>query len=269
MQTIFEFLDYKKYLKANIESRPNEGRGVRSLLAKEIGCQVTYLSRVLNADAHLSAEQAEKANPVLGHSAEESSFFLLLVLHNRAGTRELKERYYHLIHEVLQKRQNLKDRLKFKKELSSENQAIYYSSWHYAAVHMLLGIPEFQKKEVLAKRTGLDPVMVSNILEFLTSVGLAIFENGRFKIGKAQIYLANDSPLISKHHTNWRMQAIRSIDRPRAEDLHYSAVITVSHADSLKIREMFIKTLEQIRPVIRASKDEALFSYALDFFEVR
>jgi uncharacterized protein (TIGR02147 family) len=268
-KSIFEFLDYKQYLNDYIDSRPRKGRGFRSLLASTVGCQVTYLSRILNGDAHLSLEQAEKANVLLGHSVEEGDFFILLLQLNRAGTSQLKERFQRQIHEILQKRLSLKNRLAYKKGLNREDQATYYSSWHYSAIHMLLGIPEFQTKEALAKRIGLPAGTVSNILEFLVSVGLVVPKGSHFEMGQTHIYLENDSPMIARHHINWRMQAVRSIDRARPEDLHYSSVITVSHSDSMKIRDILVKAIEQIRPVVRASSEEALFSYAFDFFEVR
>lgn len=268
-RTVFDFQEYKEYLKAAISSRPRNGRGFRSHIAAAMRCQMTYLSRVLNGNAHLSLEQAEKVNSLLGHSTEEADFFLLLVQLNRAGSAELRDRFRRHVREVLQKRLNLRNRLAYKQGLNREDQSIYYSSWHYAAIHMLLTIPQFQSKEVLSKRTGLSPDVVANILEFLISVGLAQIEDNRYKTGPTQIYLENDSPMISKHHINWRMQAIRSIDRARAEDLHYSSVVAISYDDSLRIRDILVKAIEQIRPVIKTSKEEALFSYGIDLFEVR
>lgn len=267
-RTVFEFLDYKAYLLSVIESRPKGGRGFRSSLAEVLSCQVTYITRILSGEAHLSLEQAEKANEFLGHSKDESDFFILLVLLNRAGTERLRERFRTQINEILQKRLNLKVRLNYQPGLSADAQAIYYSSWHYSAIHVLLGISNFQTKEALARRTGLPLTMIANTLEFLVGVGLAVKEGGLFKRGRAQIYLENQSPMISKHHVNWRIQAIRAIDRARPEDLHFSSVASMSYEDSLKVREIFVRAIEQIRPVIKDSKDEALFSYGLDLFEV-
>jgi hypothetical protein len=74
--------------------------------------------------------------------------------------------------------------------------------------------------------------------------------------------------MISKHHTNWRMQAIQSLEREAESELHYSSVITVSEGDAVKIREALVKAIEQVRLIVKPSKDEALYCYNLDLFKV-
>jgi len=49
--------------------------------------------------------------------------------------------------------------------------------------------------------------------------GLAEEKEGRFKIGNSRIHLPSNSPLISKHHTNWRVKAIQTL-----EDFHPARV---------------------------------------------
>ncbi len=145
---------------------------------------------------------------------------------------------------------------------------VFYSSWIYGAIHVMLTIPEFQTKEAIAKYLNLSLKKTAEILEFLVSIGLAKQSvSGRFEIGEARIHLGSDSPLISKFHTNWRMQAIRSLEKEDLkEDLHYSSAVTLSEEDFLKIKSLLVKHIEEIKAIIRDSSAEGVHCFSIDLF---
>ena len=266
--SVFEFMSYKKYVLHWILSRPHCGRGERSRIAETLQCQLAYISQVLNGSAHFSFEQAEALNTLLDHTDHESDFFLLLVHLERAGTQALQRRIKKKIKETLNQRLVLRNRLNFEKTLSREDQMTYYSAWYYAAIHMALAIPALQTRESLARAFNLSVSKISLVLDFFQTHGLATEERGRYKIGDARIHLENDSPMISKHHTNWRMQAIQSLEKETSSELHYSSVITVAEDDIPKVREALVKAVEKVREIIKPSKDETIFCYTLDLFRV-
>ena len=267
---IFEYQQYKVYLNDWIKEQPNRGYGLRSAIAEALHCQVAYVSQVLNANAHFNLEQAESLNRFLGHVKDESHFFLLLVQSARAGTVPLKEYFTDQIQQVLQRRVVLKDRLDVKKTLGLQDQATYYSAWYYSAVHVALSIETLQTKEALARYLGLSVGKTAEILKFLISVGLASQSEGGFKIGTTRIHLADDSPMISKHHSNWRIKAIESMDKSATDtDLHYSSVVTISNDDVLKIKSMLVRSISETKSVIRDSKEEQIYCFALDFFRLK
>ncbi|HLD99879.1 MAG TPA: TIGR02147 family protein [Bdellovibrionota bacterium] len=267
-RNIFDFKDYKAYLNENFKTRPSGGRGVRSALANAIGCQSAYVSQVLNGPAHFSLEQADLINQFLGHTSDESGFFLLLVQLARAGTQSLRSHFQTQIEAVIGKRLILKNRLDVKQTLSPENQAVYYSAWYYAAVHVMLSIPELQTREALIRHLRLPPQRITDVLNFLVSVKLAVKSGTRYQIGTTRIHLPSDSPLISKHHTNLRMLAIQSLDRNEEKDLHYSSVVTISKDDVLKIKSELVKNIETLKKVIRDSKEEVGYCLSFDFFGI-
>ncbi len=83
----------------------------------------------------------------------------------------------------------------------------------------------------------------------------------------AKIRAVGFSPLISKLHTNWRLEAIKSLDRYTEKDLHYSAAITASHKDVAVMREMLVNTIDEFRKIVRPSANEACFVYCFDLFQ--
>jgi uncharacterized protein (TIGR02147 family) len=265
-KSIFEYKGYKPYLCDVLDQR---SRGERSRLAESIRCHSGYITQVLNGAAHFSLEQAELVNQFLAHSKDQSRFFLLLVQHDRAGTASLKEHFAEQMKELTEKQFMLKNRLHFKRSLSREDQAIFYSSWHYGSIHVLVSVPGCSTVKGISDYLGIPIEKTSEVIEFLVSVGLIVQVGDRYNIGTTHIHLENDSPMISKHHTNWRLQAIQSLDQKRPEDLHYSSVVTASYEDSPKIREILVKAIEQVRAVVRPSKNETAFSYGIDFFELR
>ncbi|MGZ3695471.1 MAG: TIGR02147 family protein [Bdellovibrionota bacterium] len=267
-KTIFEFKHYKAYLQEKTGGTGTK-TGVKTALAKAVGCQSTYLSQVLHAKAHLSLEQAEKLNEFFGHSKEEGLFFFLLLQKDRAGTKSLAGHFEEQMGEILRRRLILTKRLGEKTVLSDQSQSVYYSSWVYAAVHIALTIPELRSREAIAAFLHLPVKKVTEALDFLCSVGLALPQGAHFEVGEAHIRLGNDSHNIIKHHSNWRTQALEALDREQLEDLHYSGVVSLAREDLRKIKEILLDAVKASQAVIKDSKEEELCAIGIDFFSLR
>lgn len=266
-EQVFQFTSYKAFLEAKVGPR-EERRGIKSQIAQVLGCQPTYISQVLHGKAHLSLEQADRLNSYLGHSKEESAFFLLLVQHERAGTVSLRRHFQDLIDEELKRRLIVTHRLGEQTKLSLADQSRYYSSWHYSALHIALTIPELGSPDALAQHFKLPMKKVNEVLRFLLNVGLAKEVGGRLLTGPAIIRLGNDSPNIQRHHANWRQQATESLDREDLGDLHYSGVISLSEKDALKIKDRLLDELKANLKIVRDSPEEKLFGFCVDFFDM-
>ena len=266
--TLFDYLDYKQYLSDFIREKPGKGHGFRTVIAEAVGCRVAFISQVLNQEAHFSLEQAENVNVLLGHTPEESDYFLLIVSFERAGSQRLRERLKRQIERAREKRQILKERVDIKQTLSIQDQAVYYSHWYYAVIHMLLTISQFQTRETIASYVGLPLERVADVLEFFVKRGLAKIEGGRYKPGESRLFLGHDSPNINKHHTNWRLQAMQSLDRNLKSDLHFSGIVSLAVADVVKVKEELIKGVESARAVVRNSpNEEEVHCICVDFFK--
>src|SRR5690348_7678173 len=90
MKSVLEFEEYKEFLREIEASRSELQRGFRSRLAEAAQCQNAFVSQVLNTSAHFSLEQGLRVAKFLSLGLEESQFFILLLEHNRAGTKELQ-----------------------------------------------------------------------------------------------------------------------------------------------------------------------------------
>lgn len=267
---IFNFLDYKEYLVDAIQHMPGNGRGVRRSLSDSIRCKTSYVTQVLNGNAHFSLEQGILVNQFFSHNPLESHYFLLLIQFLRAGSESLKLYFRDLLDKCRDESLNLSKRLPKSQTLSATDQQVYYSDWTYAAVHVLLSIPRYRTAERLAKALSLKTEVVNKILTHLDNVGLAKRVEGEFQIGTARLHLGSDSPLIAKHHTNWRVHSIQAINKSYGDldHLHYSSVVTLSASDVRKVKARIVEVIEELKLVIQKSEEETCFSLGMDFYPI-
>jgi uncharacterized protein (TIGR02147 family) len=267
--SIYEFKDYKAFVIEWIVRTPNKGRGQRRRLAEAIGCQTPFVTHVLSGQYHFSLEQAEACARWMGLSEEETEFFILLVVKQRAGTKSLENLVAKRISKQRESQTVLKKRLEIKESMRLEDQLQYYNRWHIAAIHIACTIPELQNLEALQKYFRLPLNQILAALEFLTQHGF--IEQGRaggYKVVKAGIHLEVNSPLMSQHHSNWRLRAIEAINRRQNSDLFYSGVTSVSREDFEWLREKLSQFLEQAIERVKVSKEETLVGLNFDLFEV-
>jgi uncharacterized protein (TIGR02147 family) len=265
--SVYSFRNYLTYLRAALPTR-GEGRGQRAKLAEALGCGSGFVSLVLGGRAHFSPEHAMRVSDFLEHDPGERDFFLSLVLHARAGSKNLEDYYSARIDEVLARRREIREHIQVRQTLSEADRVTYYSSWHVTAVHMCLFVPELRSTAAISKYLALAPKRVSEIIEFLVKAGFAERENETLRAKPSRTHLPADSPLIAKHHTNWRMKAIQALDQPTATDLHYSAVMCMSEESAEKMRSVFLQALKSNEAILKATEDRAVYAVTLDLFPV-
>jgi uncharacterized protein (TIGR02147 family) len=265
--SVFDNKDYRSYLSQALDQRAETERGQRMRLARFIEVHPTYITRILDGRADLSPEQAQKVNEFLGHTPAESRLFLSLVLYARAGTKNLKDIYEEEIRKQKDEKSLLKNKTRFNRVLSAEEQARYYSSWYYAAIHICVSVANFNTKESISMALSLTPVTVNEVLEFLTEIGILSRNGTDYRQGETNLFLTPDSPFIGKHHLNWLAQAIVSLDERKEGDFHYSSVSSCSQEDKKKAREVLLNAANEIRTITSSSKkSETLFAWNIHLF---
>lgn len=264
---LFDHSDYRAYLSDRLPTR-GEGRGARTRVAATLGCQSAHISQVLKGISHLSLEHAALVDRFLSHDREESEYFMLLVHRDRAGAVALREFYDRRCKEILSRREEVAGRVNAPNRLPKDFAEDYYRSWHHSAVHMLTLIPSYQTRDSLARRLRLPPESISESLSLLLRAGLITERNGRLKASSQRVHLGKDAPALSKHHTNWRVQALHSLDRSSVEDLHYSGPLAVTRESARKLRGLLLETLSKTEKLLSEPGEEEVFCLNMDFFLV-
>lgn len=266
--SIYDYKSYRSYLLDWIAQTPAGGRGQRKLMAQAIGCQTPFITQVLNGDYHFSMEQAEACARWLSLPIEEAEFFMLLVQKERAGTKSLMLFLERQIHARREAATQLTKRLQISESLTSEDQQQYYSSWQYPAVHMAMLVPELRTLESLHKYFAIPLPRLMTILDFLTQKKLVRLKDGKYEMLKPVLHLGRDSPLLPKHHANWRLRAIEAIDTAAPGNFHYSGVVALSKDDFDWAKMKLSATLEEIIERVRGSVDEKVGCLAMDLFSL-
>lgn len=267
METIFNYKDYKSYLKYRIYDQAAP-RGIVTRMAEAAGCQRTYLSQVLTREVHLLPEHGLGLCEFWGFLENETDFFMLLLQKDRAGTMKLKNHIDKKLKEITKNEANLKERYKDTKELSEENKAIYYSNWIYSAVHILTSIEEFQSIEKLASRLEIAVSSVEKVLNILERMKLVSNEEGRWVYQKRKVHVPKTSPMAAFNNANWRQRGSLYSQQIDNENVHYTVVASLAQEDFLEIRQMILKFIDEKRKVITQSKQEDVACFTLDWFWV-
>ncbi len=264
---IFAYKDYKAYLQAALPRAGTE-RGLRARLAKKLACQPAYISQVLNGHGNFSMEHAYSICDFLRLDSTETRYFLLLVQLERAGSETYQRHLRSELTAILNARETIKERIKVPQALNDEARATYYSNWTFAAVHIMCSVPELQTPEAIAARLRLPFNTVRSCLDFLISTGLIVLNRGCYQISSRRIHLGADSPLLAKHHSNWRLRAMQALEGQGESILHYSSVISLAEKDVSAIKDILLRALELQEAVLEASKEEAAYCLSLDFFRI-
>jgi uncharacterized protein (TIGR02147 family) len=265
--SFYEYIDYRDLVAFLLESKI--GRGSKVKLAEVLNCNPGYISQVLNkTKIHFNAENVIKISHFLMLEPIEEEFLMALLHLERSGSVELKNYWLNKIKIIRNHQSKVEKQVKkVSQDLSESAQAIYYSHWAYSAIHMIVSIDDFKSSQEISKRLKVSNQLTAKILAFLEEHNLITKDKNIYRIGKTRIHLKSESPLVKSHHQNFRNKAIISLEEDNDFDLHYSAVLTLSKKDSLKIRQLLLKFIREKEEILLPSANEDIIGLNLDLFK--
>lgn len=265
---IFLENDYRSIIKKIFEQSPNHGHGQASRLARSLDVNTTLVSQVLSGKKHFTEDQIVKTSEFLGLNKKESYYFLLLAQIQRSESDHLKELLTYQLQKLQSEAKTIKGRVSPKTELSFEQQAVYYSAWFYSAIHTLVSLPGFDNAKVIAQKLGISLPVVQTTIDTLIEYGLLVNKNGKLISGSTSTYLPPDSPLIIRHHQNWRQMAGQQIQQRDPIDFYFTAPMSLSEEDFKVFRAELTTLLSKLYRLVEQTKPERLVSFNIDFFKI-
>lgn len=265
---LFEYEDYKKWVNDRVKAMPKRGRGQYRRITEHLNTNSAIITQVFKGQRELTPEQAILLSDFFGLSKTEQQFLILLVNYSRAGS----YKYKRILKEEIEERRllanKIKNRVAQNRELTDESKSVLYSNWYYLAIWSLTAIKGFDNAEVISERLGLSKKKTREAIEFLLKHSLIVEDESKLHVGPTLIHLDADSPLISRHHQNWRLSAFRKYEEPKSNDAFYSAPITLSESDVKKIREKILQFISESVSLIKDSPSEKLYCLCIDWFEI-
>ena len=265
---IYDFENYKTFINYKIKELPSNGRGEITKMAKALNVHTTMMTHILKGKANLAMEQGLKLANYLNLNELETDFFILLVQWERSGDEATRLFWQKKITKLKNKALNLSHRLQTKNELSESDRVFYYSNWIYSGIRLLTAIKRFQTIEALSKELDLSKEKVRTVLEFLSERGLVNVKGSQYSYGLVPTYLESVSPMIIRHHMNWRHKAQQHFDKIRTNDLLFTFPVILSEEDAQKIRGKLVEVIEEIKKISDPSPSDEFYILNLDWLKL-
>lgn len=245
-------------------------RGALSRAAEFLNCQKSYLSKAIKTEVHLTLEHAYLLAQFLGLSQIDSDYFVNLVAMERAGDKSYREFLEQKLFKLkLDHEQSLNAANRIQVMEFSPNDAIYFSSWHWMAIHFLTACAQYQNIPAISSRLGLSQDFVEKILKQLSQWGFVKNELGLWSYVSGGVHLHAASPFTNMNHYQWRTRAIQDAyfsTLDNINSIHFTNVQTVSLKDFHQAKSLLLNTMAQIRELFNPSPADDLAVLTLDLF---
>jgi uncharacterized protein (TIGR02147 family) len=266
--SIFEYTEYKLFVRARIASMPKGGHGEFQRLAAELRMHPTRISHIFKGEIDLTLEQGAHLCRYWGLSQLESEYFILLLQISRAGTKELKTLLKTQADEIRSRAKKIVNRVPRDRILSESEKALFYSNWFYSGIRLFCSVSEYQTLDSISDYFGFSREQTREVLDFLVSTGLCVETDGVYSMGAKRTHLESTSLLISRHHANWRLKAIASHENLSDRELSYTLPVSISKKDQAVLRELLIQTITKFQAAVTASEPpEMVACLNIDWFE--
>jgi uncharacterized protein (TIGR02147 family) len=223
MLSIFEYLDYRKFLADYYVHKKKTQRSFsyRSFNAKAGISSPVFLKLVIDGKRNLGLASIEKFSTALGLNKKECLYFRKLVLFDQSDSPEEKQEHY----AVLRSMRNI-----IAEKLLNNTQYDYFINWYNAVIRELVTLYDFKDNfQLLAE--SLRPTITAN--EAKTTVDLLIKlkllkknEQGLYEQLNTAIATGGDIGLVAVRHFNRSMllNALKAIDEMDRDTRHVSGL---------------------------------------------
>ncbi len=265
--SLFQYLNYRKYLRDYIHSLNKKGRGELTKIAAHLGVNTTLLSQVLSGSRDFSLEQTISLCAYLDLTDLETDYFSTLVQLERAGTEQLRNYLKKKLENLRKEGLKLSRRILHEKTLDDVSRAHFYASWIYSAIHLFTSTQENGVSlEEISNRFRLSRAKVIEAMQFLINAGLCDEINNKFRMKVQSTFIEKGSPFLSRHHANWRMKSIQKSESIADTEMIYTSQVSLSRRDFDHIREGLSQFVKDAMKRVVDSPPEDLACLNIDWF---
>lgn len=266
--SVFEFDDYKKYLKVRIAQMPKGGRGELQRISQYLRIHSTRFSHVFHGNEDLTLEQGIGLTRYFGLNELEADYFMVLLQLAKAGSEDLRQFFLQKKKQIQSRATQLVERLPTERKLTESEKAIFYSNWFYSAIRLACSLSIEATVDTLSERFSISREKVNDALEFLLSTGLCVrTADGQLKSGPKSTHLEARSPLVSRLHANWRIKAMERHPVLNPDELALTSPMSIEEKDLPAIREVLIQAIERATAYADTKKADSLYCLNMDLFK--
>ena len=218
MTTLYEYKDYREYLKSILEERKksNHHFSLRAC-ASSLEISPTHLVQILNKKRHLSFEKAIKIGLQLKLKEEEIKYFIGLVASESLKTPLAKA----FINKAIEKIKTSSDI-----EPVKSNTLKTVSKWYHFAILEMTEMVQFKSDPLwIAKQLGLSRARTKKALQELKKLGFLTHQDGQWKKAEDNFFAVSPMPnvVFQKFHKETLRKAAQSLKLQDLQKRYFSS----------------------------------------------
>jgi uncharacterized protein (TIGR02147 family) len=261
MVTVYDYLDYRKFLKEYYEEKKQEDSNFsHRFVASSVGFDASTFTKVINKKRNLSLKLAAKLARILEFKKKEAEYFNLLILFDQSDNHEEKRQYFEQILTFRALKVKTLDAVEYK----------YFEKWYYIAIRELLGFYKFKGDFGVLARLLEPPIMpkeAKKAIQQLKTLGL-IHESadGYFEPTDQHVSTGDEwgSIAIANYQLSTLRLALEAINRFSREIVDFSTMTIKMSKKNLPLVREKIKQLRKDLAGLESSSSEATSVYQVN-----
>lgn len=267
-KSLFDYADFFDFLETEIEKISRLKRGEKKKIAEELNIPPSLLSQIFSGTRKLTFDQVFLLCEHIGYSPLEREYIFNLYHLSNTQNKKLKELVKKKGDDIRKKSLNISERIEKDRVLSEKEKSILYSSWFYIAIWAYVSIGKGKTFEEIAEHFSLPHSKVKEVLAFLLETQICKMEQGLYVHHLNRTHIEKNSPHFIQHHNNWRIRSIQRLDLQNAEDLNFTAPLSLSKKDFDKIREEMMVLIQSVYKTVKDTDPENIYCINIDFFSI-
>lgn len=268
MKPVFEYLDYRIFLKEAFDERKGSDPFYSyRVLAETLGLDTSNMFRILHQEAQLPPRCQPRVLDFLGLSGRSAEYFSLLIAYARERGVAAKQ-------EILGKALSLRD--VERRQLEEEKLASYFGNWWAVAVRSLLEVTEGRcVPSELSRRLSpsVSEAEIERSLKVLLELGLVKkASSGRLVLTETHVTAGGEvkTKALRNYQSEILALAAESLERFPKEQRDVSTItLAVDASTFAEIREILRECRRQIQKrVEEAKKPDRVMQLSMAFFPV-
>ena len=269
---LFEVNDYREIVKFRVFAlKHSDSRFTLDALAAKTRIQKSHISRVLNKQAHLHAEQLYVVADACRFTGEEIEYMQCLLNWQRASVTKFRSHAARILKELRRFRTGAQGAIKGDNvSVAQSESANYYSQFFLPIVHMYLCIETYAKNpDQLQERLNLSADTLNLLIDELEQMKIVVRTPTGITVLKESVHLPSSNPLSKTHQLNLHLAACSSLQRDMAQkEMFFSASFSCNQSGVGSIRQKFYDFLQEAQEISEASSGELdIFHMNFDLFQ--
>jgi uncharacterized protein (TIGR02147 family) len=221
MPNVFEYTNYRKYLKRYYETKKKKHIGFSyTTFAEKAGFKNKgFFYQVIQGQKNLSKKSILKISHAIGHTSTESEYFENLVFYNQGSDREERNHYLHNLLQIKSRVAKTARALRTRRD-----QYEYYTHWYHSAVRAWIDLHPFKDDYALLARSlypAITAFQAKKSVQLLERLQLVKQDdNGYYYLTEKHITTGNeiiDSAALNFHYDCTKLAAAAINKLPKTE----------------------------------------------------